>query len=179
MLNYRATRTVNSVSLRSILDGSKHAELETLFKDRIVLLGNISKIGGNYLDYHRTPYSMMGSSNALTPGVEIQAQMISQVISAGLDHRAVVWWWPQWGDALWVGAWTLAGGGIGMWVQRRKHRYRFYYGAIALSALLLVLGGSCFVILWQSGGWMPLVPSAIATTLAAPAVHMPGSQFQK
>ena len=176
MLNYRSTNTISTVPLRFILDGSKPAELEHLFKDRIVLIGNID---GSYKDYHLTPYSRTSARNASTPGVEIQAQMISQVISAGLDQRAVVWWWPQWGDALWVGLWALASAGIGVWIHRSRSRYRVYYGAIALGMLLVVLGGSCFVVLWQAGGWLPLVPSAIATTLAAPTIYVTKRQFSK
>ena len=174
MLNYRSTSPIRTVPLRFILDGSKQAELERLFKDRIVLIGNID---GSYKDYHLTPYSVTSARNASTPGVDIQAQMISQVISAGLDQRAVVWWWPQWGDALWVGLWALTSAGIGVWIHHSTSRYRGYYGAIALGLVLITLGGSCFVMVWQSGGWLPLVPSAIATTLAAPTIYITRRQF--
>jgi CHASE2 domain-containing sensor protein len=39
-------------------------------------------------------------------GLEVHAHLVSQMLSAVQDGRPLIWWLPQWGDALWVWAWS-------------------------------------------------------------------------
>jgi len=155
LLNYRATqRIAQKVPLHQILDGSKDGELATLIRDRIVLIGTIDN---SYGDYHLTPYSAAFEPIQELSGVEIQAQMVSHIISAVLNQRPVVWWFPQWGDVLWVWAWSgIAGVCMERWHQRRL--YLIVAGGTALAALW----GCGFVSLWRTGLWLPLMPSIVA-----------------
>ena len=89
--------------------------MATLIRDRIVLIGTIEN---SYGDYHLTPYSAAYPSIQELSGVEIQAQMVSHIISAVLNQRPVVWWFPQWGDVLWVWAWS----GVAGVCMERWHR---------------------------------------------------------
>ncbi|EDX76423.1 hypothetical protein MC7420_4679 [Coleofasciculus chthonoplastes PCC 7420] len=128
--------------------------MAALIRDRIVLIGTTDN---SYGDYHLTPYSAAFEPIRELSGVEIQAQMVSHIISAVLNQRPVVWWFPQWGDVLWVWAWSgIPGVCMGGWHQRRL--YLIVAGGTALAAL----GGCGFVFLWRTGLWLPLVPSIVA-----------------
>jgi CHASE2 domain-containing sensor protein len=102
--------------------------------------------------------------------------MVSQILSSVLDKRPLVWVLPQWGgfqwgDTLWVFAWSITGGllawrlcwrslSVGEAAPKGLGKSLLYLG-LAGGAATLVLYQVCLVILTQ-GGWMPLVPSALA-----------------
>ena len=156
LLNYRSSNSVaKQVSLYEILSGSLDAELPNLVKDKIVLIGTVAK---SFKDYFPTPYSA-GQSEEELPGVVIHAHMVSQIISAVLEGRRMLWWLPGWGETLWVWGWSFVGG-ILVWRLRSPH----LGGAIATA--LIVLSALCFVVLLL-GGWIPLVPSALALLLTS------------
>jgi CHASE2 domain-containing sensor protein len=105
-------------------------------------------------DDWQTPYS------SHTSGIFIQAQMASQIISAVLDHRSLLWWWSNSWETIWIGAWALLGGIIGYFL-----RHPLWLGvAIAFALLLLFL--SCWGILLQAG-WIPLIPAVLAFLLTS------------
>lgn len=156
LLNYRSSNSVaKQVSLYDILSGSLDAELPNLVKDKIVLIGTVAK---SFKDYFPTPYSA-GQSEEELPGVVIHAHMVSQIISAVLEGRRMLWWLPAWGETLWVWGWSFVGG-ILVWRLRSPH----LGGAIATA--LIALSALCFVVLLL-GGWIPLVPSALALLLTS------------
>ena len=49
--------------------------------------------------YFRTPYN-----TDLRP-VTLQAQMVSQIISAALDDRPLLWVWKSWQEIAWIYGW--------------------------------------------------------------------------
>lgn len=160
LLNYRSSDSVaEQVTLTDILSDSITAELPNLVKDRIVLIGTTAK---SFKDYFPTPYSA-GQWSQEMPGVVIQAHMVSQILSAVLDRRPLLWWLPQWGETLWVWSWSLVGGII-VWHFRSPLRL-----GLANGAALGTLYGFCFVLLLK-GGWVPLVPSAIALVVTGGSV---------
>ncbi len=146
LLNYRQTDTVvQIVTLREVLDGSLSDELATLVGDRAVLIGTVAPSFG---DYHPTPSGDMA-------GVVIQAHMVSQLLSAALDDRPVLWAWAPWSDALWVLGWTMVGGAAA-WVWRS----RWVAWGSAGVVMLISVGAAYLMVL--IGGWMPLVPTVLA-----------------
>jgi CHASE2 domain-containing sensor protein len=152
LLNYRSSDSVaQQVPLYDILSGSLDAELPNLVKERIVLIGTTAK---SFKDYFPTPYSAGHWSGEL-PGVVIHAHMVSQILSAVLDERPLLWWFPAWGEMLWIWGWSLVGGVL-VW----RWRSPLHLG-LASSAALGTLYGICFILLLK-GGWVPLVPSALA-----------------
>ena len=156
LLNYRSSNSVaKQVSLYEILSGSLDAELPKLVKDKIVLIGTVAK---SFKDYFPTPYNA-GQSEEELPGVVIHAHMVSQIISAVLEGRRMLWWLPGWGETLWVWGWSSVGG-ILVWSLRSPH----IAGAIVFA--LAILSALCFVVLLL-GGWIPLVPSALALLLTS------------
>jgi CHASE2 domain-containing sensor protein len=157
LLNYRSSSSVaKQVTLYDILSGSLDAELPNLVKDRIVMIGTTAR---SFKDYFPTPYND-GQSHRELPGIVIHAHMVSQILSAVLDRRPLLWWLPQWGETLWIWGWSLVGG-VFVW----RIRSLLYLG-LASGAALGILFGLCFVFLLK-GGWMPLVPSALALVVTS------------
>jgi CHASE2 domain-containing sensor protein len=151
LLNYRSRSIARTIDLTEILSGKLDAELPNLVKGRIVLIGTTAP---SFKDYFPTPYSS-GNWQDKMPGVMIQAQMTSQIISAVLDGRPLIWWWCAWGEIVWIWGWSLVGGVVA-WYVRSPLPLGLING-VALGTLY----GLCLVIL-INGGWVPLVPSALA-----------------
>ncbi|EGJ32366.1 MULTISPECIES: CHASE2 domain-containing protein [Moorena] len=148
LLNYRA-KNPKKVNLQDLLKGKLDSQLPTLVKDKIVLIG----VGKDSKDVHLTPYTK-GPWPDKIPGVMVHAQMTSQIISAVLNQRPLLWWLPQWGELLWIGSWSLVGGLL-VW---RLHSPS--YLGVAVFAGISLLSGVCYVLLLQ-GGWIPFIPSAL------------------
>lgn len=159
LLNYRSLPSPQAiapqVTLAQILSGQVNPET---IKNKVVLIGVTANSTG---DYWATPYGAGGA--AKTPGVFIQAQMVSQLLSAVLDQRPLLWAWPQWVDALWVWGWSLIGGLIA-WRLRLTRLL-----SIGVGGAILVLTVGCFIALIQ-GGWLALVPAALALMLTGAKV---------
>jgi CHASE2 domain-containing sensor protein len=164
LLNYRALSSpkniAQTISLRDVLSDRINPELVESLKHRIVLIG-VTAI--TTADTWKTPYSTGARpQQKQLPGVFVQAQMVSHILSTALDHRPLLWWWSEWIEALWVWGWSLVGGIIAWCI--RKPLYLGLVGGIAL----LTLFGLCFAVFTQAG-WVPLIPSAltlIATQVA-------------
>ncbi|HAX76780.1 MAG TPA: Chase2 sensor protein [Cyanobacteria bacterium UBA11372] len=154
MLNYRAAQVVaKQVTLSEILSDRMASELPNLVKNRIVLIGTTAP---SFKDYFSTPYTA-GQASQEMPGVIIQAHMVSQILSAVLDRRPLLWWLPDWGEIIWVWSWSL----VGILTGYIRSSFRLVIAGIAA---ILILGGLCFVLLLK-GGWMPLVPSVLALVI--------------
>jgi len=152
LLNYRSYRSasdfVPQVTLTQVLNGQLNPDA---VKDKIVLIGVSAP---SRKDYFLTPYSRSQTFDQQMPGVVVHAQMVSQILSAVMDHRPLLWVWPVWGEALWIWGWSLAGGLL-CW------RCQLRLGLGPLVVALVILYGLCFALITQ-GGWVPLVPSALA-----------------
>lgn len=154
LLNYRSPHSPQNiaaqVTLRDVLDGRINANS---IKDRIILIGTTAN---TFPDYWLTPYTDGRWVDQQLPGVLIQAQMVSQMLSAVLNHRPLLWVWSGWGEVLWIWNWSLIGG-ILAW----RFRSLLHLGS-AIASAQICLYGLCFGLLVQSGCWVPLVPSALA-----------------
>ncbi|MEG4800300.1 CHASE2 domain-containing protein [Microcoleus sp. ARI1-B5] len=148
LLNYRANpKPAFKATLQEVLEGRINSDL---VKGKIVLIGHTSEVSREDSD---TPYGKM-------PGVWIHAHMVSQILSAVIDKRPLLWVLPewqgiQWGDAVFVWLVALTGG---LLVGRGRSLLVL---AIALGAMIFVLYQGSLVIL-AFGGWMPLVPAVLA-----------------
>lgn len=147
LLNYRAANPPQ-VTLTDLISGALDTQLPDLVEDRIVLIGTAGS-----RDAHLTPYSQ-GAWPKKTPGVIIHAQMISQILSAVLDQRPLLWWWPQWAEFCWIGGWSVVGG-LAVWRLRSPLQI-----GIALCLSISALSGLCWIVLLY-GGWAPLIPPAL------------------
>jgi len=86
----------------------------------------------------------------------LHGQMISQMISAVLDNRPLIWWWSVGYETLWMFGWSLVGGII-CW--RSQQTLYLLVGAITSVGCLYI---ACYLTLVFQSGWVPLVPPALA-----------------
>jgi CHASE2 domain-containing sensor protein len=158
MLNYRSLdRAIPQVSLSDVLDGRVDPEM---VRDRIVLIGYTTPESKD--DFY-TPYSAGQSDQQKMPGVVIHAQAVSQILSAVLNERPLIWAWSGGVEALWILGWSLVGGVIAWYV---RHPLRFG-GAIAIC--MVIQAGLSYGLFLQ-GGWIPLMPPVMATIITAGGV---------
>ena len=156
LINYRSPRKsekiARTITLKDVL--SKRFD-PSWVTQKIVLMGYTSATAR---DNFNTPYGRLS-------GVWIHAHSVSQILSAVMDHRPLIWVLPQagklqWGDALWVWGWAMAGSFIAYFCWRSP---------TALICLSLVATGMLYqmcVVLLTQGGWIPFIPSVLALCLA-------------
>lgn len=153
LLNYRSLRSpdqgIKQVTLGQVLAGQINPEA---IKDRLVLIGTIAE--GTH-DYWVTPYHTAGGYKQTIPGVLLHAQMTSQLLSAVLDGRPLIWSGSAGAEVLWVWVWVLLGGAIGL-----AMRNPISVG-LAISAAIGLLLSSCLLLLVLTGAWVPLVPAIV------------------
>jgi CHASE2 domain-containing sensor protein len=159
ILNYRSLSSLKAiapqVSLTQVLSGKVRPEA---IKDRIILVGVTANSSS---DFWATPYG--ARTEEKVPGVFIQAHMTSQILSAVLDRRSLIWVWSWAGEALWIGTWALVGGLCIGWVCSSEDGAKAspLQRGVSGGTALVVLTGFSFVFLTQ-GGWVPLVPAGIS-----------------
>ncbi|MEH2071494.1 MAG: CHASE2 domain-containing protein [Nostoc sp.] len=171
LLNYRSFQgspeeIAPKVTLTDVLKGKVNAEQ---VKDRIILIGTTAQ---SFRDYSPTPY-MNGQAFSAEeiPGVVLQAQMVSQLVSAVMDGRPLISVLPVWGEVLWVWSWSVVGGAIGVAGSvaiAPSDRSRLYL-ILAAAGVLGVLYVFC-LILFYKGIWVPLVPSALVLVVTGSTV---------
>ncbi|MBW4636720.1 MAG: CHASE2 domain-containing protein [Gloeocapsa sp. UFS-A4-WI-NPMV-4B04] len=156
LLNYRPFHSLEDIaaqiSLKDILNEQISPDLVKELKNRIVIIGVTAPSAS---DYWFTPYTTgQQAFQKQIPGVFLQAQMVSQILSAVLDKRPLLWVWDQWSEGLWIWGWSIVGGILALRLRSLLHL------ELAIVLALATLYGLCFLILTQ-GGWVPLVPSAL------------------
>jgi CHASE2 domain-containing sensor protein len=155
LLNYRTTAQIaEKITLTDVLTGQFNPNQ---IKNRIVLIGTTAP---SFNDHRwRTPYSKGQGTVQTITGIEIQAQMVSQILSAVLDQRSLIWWWSEPIEILWICGWSLIGGLLAQ--TSRSSRGFLVRGGVAIA----ILYGSGWVLFLQ-GGWIPLVPAALVLVMS-------------
>lgn len=151
LINYRNPRRfARTVTLTKVLTGKVKPDL---FKDRLVIIGITARSGSNR---YQTPYSVSenNESNTVSP-VLIHAQITSQLISAVLDNRPLIWYFPEWLEAVWIFGWSIIGGVLA-WKIRRPV-FLLIVSGITVSGLVII----CYGLIIQAG-WVPVVPAGLA-----------------
>jgi CHASE2 domain-containing sensor protein len=158
LINYRATDQIaETITLQELLNGQFDI---SRVRDRIVLIGVVAPTFNDH-DWF-TPYSGGHNPSRMT-GVEVQAHMTSQLISAVLDHRPLLWSWPEAVEILWIGAWTVSASLIGVRMRSPSSL------TLALSTMVIGLSGSCWILICY-GGWIPFIPAFMGMVGAAVGV---------
>jgi CHASE2 domain-containing sensor protein len=162
LLNYRSYRhspleIAPTVTLTQVLQGKVKPEE---VKDRIVLIGVTAQSAHDYIP---TPYSAQPGFYQEMPGVIVQAQMVSQIVSAVKDGRPLISVWSIWGEVLWIWGWSAVGAAIAL--VCRSGLYLIMAGGSALG----VLWGLCLVF-FSHGYWVPFVPSALVLVVTSSTV---------
>ncbi|MGB3204633.1 MAG: TIR domain-containing protein [Crinalium sp.] len=158
MLKYRTfggdpSNFAPRVKILEVLDNKVAAEQ---IKNRIVLIGFTDR-QNRQADYWSTPYGDVA-------GVTLHGQMISQILSATLDNRSLIWWWPLSYEITWMFGWALVGGLV-CWRLNRN----LYIGiAVVGSAGTLYI--ICSVILVSQSGWIPFIPPVLTLLVTGATV---------
>jgi CHASE2 domain-containing sensor protein len=151
LLNYRPYKEVldiaYSINITDILENRIDNHFIESVQDRVILVG----YDDGKEDIHKTPYGKLA-------GVWVQAHMVSQIIDVAYGDRSLLWWFPFWGDALWVWGWSFAGS-----ILVLRVRSLLLLG-IAGTVTFFILYETCLSIL-KSGGWMPIIPTMLALIL--------------
>ena len=140
------------VSMTDVLEGRVSSEQ---LRDRIVLVGSAAV---SLKDFFYTSYGGGSSEDSIPqvmPGVELQAHLISQIISAAENHRSLLQVWSkpwEWG---WILVWAWVGARVS-WQLRSPLR-----SSLAISLAGSGLTGICYLV-FLGGWWIPLVPPALA-----------------
>lgn len=151
ILNYRSNKSlidgVGRISLEDFLEMSPE-QIAAKVSNKIVLIGT-TEVQYSDPDIHETPYGKL-------PGVFLQAQMTSQLVSAALEGRPLIWAFPWWGEVPLIFLAAATGAILG-WRVRRHWVLLSIDGAL----LLLLWGGSVFL-MTLVGYWLPVVPITIS-----------------
>ena len=157
LINYRGgNKTFDTVSMTDILEDRVPPDWG---RDRIILIG---KVGESFKDVFLTPYSsILGLSQAI-PGVEIHANLASQIINSAMNGRPLIQTLPDPLEGLWILIWSGIGAVISWQFRYREGMQK----SIIFRVGLFVIGGSALfiityiAILW--GWWLPMVPAFLA-----------------
>lgn len=162
LLNYRYARSPQDIAAQvTLTDILKEKVNPNAIENRIVLIGTTANSFG---DFWNTPYTTHSSQAQSIPGVLIQAQMISQIVSAVLDNRSLLWVYPFWIEVAWIFGSAFSGGMLVWWLKSPL------YQGLAFVGGEFCLTGIGFGLLVYSGCWMPFVPSAISLAVTASSV---------
>lgn len=141
-----------TLSLMEILENSFDP---AQIRDRIVLIG-ITDQSDKSADTWRTPFGTM-------TGVVVHGQMASQLISAVMDDRPLIWWLSPRYELLWLLGWAAAGGFIAWGFYRPGPM------ALAAAGSILIIYGTAWGGMVLSAGLIPTVP-AIAALLVTGSI---------
>jgi CHASE2 domain-containing sensor protein len=161
LLNYRSTTKIaDSVTLGEIFKNNINP---SSVKDKIVLVGVTAK-GGEDMWYVPT------NPHVATPGVIVQAHIISQLLSATLDGRSILTILSQWQALGWVWTWAMVGCFLAFWRWQRKNKRRvLLHLAASMTVAIVSLYGLCFFSLLR-GKWLPFVSPVLALILSSTVV---------
>ncbi|RUT08509.1 serine/threonine protein kinase [Dulcicalothrix desertica PCC 7102] len=149
-LNYRhPDYLAQQLTLRQVFNNQINPDL---VKDKLVIIGNTASSIDRGIS---TPYGALPNQSLGTPGVLIQAQVVSNILGTVLDDKPFIWYWSDFAEIGWVWLWALVGGVVG-WRFRNPLMF-LVVGGTSLGALL----GICYFLFLQAG-WVPVVPPAIA-----------------
>lgn len=144
LLNYRFSEPSLSPAPTATLKDALAGQLQSEdVRDRIVLIGVTAMSSKDYLP---TPYGEK------IPGVFLQAQMVSQLLSAVKEGRGVIEFWNWQTEVVWIWSWAVIGGVLG-W-RCRSIPWLIGLEIVAVGTLSVL----CFYGLMQNQ-WMPLVPT--------------------
>ncbi|MDB9490778.1 CHASE2 domain-containing serine/threonine-protein kinase [Dolichospermum circinale CS-534/05] len=159
LLNYRSHRQIApQVTLTDILTGKIQPNL---VKDRIVFIGSTAP---SLKDIFNTPFnSGKADDSGRMTGVEIHAQITSEILSAVLNNQPLFWFLPPWGEFLWIGTWSAIGGFLAC-----RIRHPLGLGIGQTISLLVLFAGN--LIIFTQAGWLPVIAPALSLILTANAV---------
>ena len=168
LLNYRKPQGgFPTVSLSDVLENRVPKEW---VRDRIVAIGSTAE---SLNDYFYTPFSNELSDTAIrTAGVEIQANITSQILMAAIQGRSLLRTWPDFLEYGWIFLWSS----IGAILAWTLPNWKWTAASLIVSSGGLLMG--CFLVFLE-GWWIPVIPPITALGISALAVTVYIAQKEK
>ena len=146
MIRYRGkVRAFEHIRASDVIDGKIAPER---LRDRVVLIGVTAE---SLKDSYPTPVSVDGE---VMYGVEIHANIVSQLISATLDDRQFMRVWTSDLENIWIVVWAIAGGAMAAFIPNAGKNIVF---------LVLFTGGLVWGSYFAFGQslWIPVFPAML------------------
>ncbi|NET86918.1 MAG: CHASE2 domain-containing protein [Kamptonema sp. SIO1D9] len=171
MLNYRPFQDYKKdiasvVTLTYVLSDQL---TDDLVKDKIVIIGYDRET-----DRYKVPQMKGSLANEQLPGIFVDAQMVSHILSVVEGKQNLIWTWSWWEDTLWVWIWSITGATLTMRLKWYKllnfHSLVFlvFVNGVAMSILYLL----CRLVFLLKEGWIPLVPSILALLITGSSIAL-------
>lgn len=158
MLNYRTAQApAQTLTLSDILDDRFDPQS---IQDKVILIGTTAR---SIDDGFMTPYSAGYSPIKSIPGVFVQAQMVSQILSAVQDNRPLLQFLPKWGEFMIILACAVIGELLFTLHFYRPKNTKVFYLLLESFALIIITVASYIALL--TGVWMPIVPLGLVFVL--------------
>ncbi|OIP68537.1 MAG: adenylate/guanylate cyclase domain-containing protein [Oscillatoriales cyanobacterium CG2_30_44_21] len=146
MIRFRGkSRFFEHIKATDVIDGKVAPEQ---LRDRVVLIGVTAE---SLKDSYPVPVTVDGD---VMYGIEIHANIISQLISATLDNRPFIQVWSNDLESLWILVWIFLGGGIATFIPNAFKNMGLF--VLLVSSLI----GICYFAFAQSL-WTPLFPALV------------------
>ena len=150
--NFRHYQYFQTISFSDVLSGKIPPNLMT---DRIVLIGaTASSLKNSFSTSYSGRWAEDGRQSIA--GVELQAHIISQILSAALDGKTSLQVLPSLTEDFLIFSWALII--LPGWMLRKTHERLFL-----LLILLLLASGSSYLAFLSFSLWLPIVPLTIVT----------------
>ncbi|MBD2317718.1 CHASE2 domain-containing protein [Phormidium tenue] len=146
MIRYRGkVRSFEHIRATDVLEGRVAPEK---FRDRAVLIGVTAE---STKDSFPTPVNVEGE---VMYGVEIHANIVSQLISSTLDDRRFIQVWSNELENIWILFWAIAGGAMAAFISHAGKN---------IGLLIIFAGGLVWVSYFAFGQalWIPLFPALL------------------
>ncbi|MDY7021642.1 MAG: adenylate/guanylate cyclase domain-containing protein, partial [Cyanobacteriota bacterium] len=128
----------------------------------------IGSVGESFQDLFAAPYTL--SADQRIPGVEIHANIASQIISAALDNRPLIKTSSEWGEWLWIFIWSAIGA-ILTWTLRSAHHVkRFILREVGFFILATGVLFASTYLAFLNGWWISVIPPFLALSGSAIAI---------
>ena len=154
----RGNNLFETISVDKLLNGEIPPHL---FKDKIVLIGNIAS---STADRHFLPTRRWDEIQTWTYGVYIVAHVTSSIISAALDGRPLIKVAP-WGSGYLLLLISVASTAYLIFKFSEFRTQKLYFLSALFSLVLTILLSFGSLLAFQFGWWIPIIPAVLGIWL--------------
>ncbi len=148
---HRLRRGFPKISMTDVLEDRIPANL---MQGRIVLIGTVA---ASLRDRFYTPYTI--DARTAWAGIELHADLASEILSAALDSRQVLRGFPEPLEWLWVFSWSSVGAVLGWRVRPLR------WAVVAIPIVIGSLSGSVYLFFFA--GWWVVIASPFLAFVSA------------
>ncbi|MFM2314938.1 MAG: hypothetical protein RLZZ04_4214 [Cyanobacteriota bacterium] len=154
LLNFR--RGENPFRIVSLADIKQGLVQPGWIKNRIILIGITALSVRDDVNTN----AVRSDNTGFVYGVEIQAHAVSQIISAVLDNRPLLWVWHDGWEYFWIFGWGFLGIGLARLLNESPWKLAIIIFSSSILSILI-----CYLLLLQYGLWLPVVSAVLVLSL--------------